>query len=75
MTIKGYVDFSGDSLTLDIIERTFKNTTDIVAHLERREWKFLGIKTRFLGKKQAIVKTFDQCGESKTLIIDNKNKK
>ena len=70
LTITGHLAYEADSLTLNITERNFKNKTDIVAHLERRQWKFLGIKTRFLGKKQAVIKTFDECGNSKTLIID-----
>lgn len=69
---KGYVEFINDSLKVVFTEKTFKNKTDAVAYWERREWKFLGIKTRFLGKKQFTAKTYDQCGESQILKIEKK---
>jgi len=68
LTIKGFVDSSGVTIT----DRQFKNKTDAVAFWERRQWKFLGIKTRFLGKKQMTAKVYDQCGESKIIKIEKK---
>jgi hypothetical protein len=72
LTIKGTVSFKNDSLKVNITERDFKNTTDNVVYWERRQWKFLGIKTRFLGKKQFTAKNFDQCGESNIVRIEKK---
>jgi len=68
LTIKGFVDSSGVTIT----DRQFTNKTDAVAYWERNQWKFLGIKTRFLGKKQMTAKVYDQCGESKTIKIEKK---
>lgn len=71
-TIKGKITFSGKDLKVEIYSREFKNKTDAVAYWERRQWNFLGIKTRFLGKKQFTSKVFDDCGESKILKIEKK---
>lgn len=68
LTIKGFVDSSGVTIT----DRKFTNKTDAVAFWERREWNFLGIKTRFLGKKQMTAKIYDECGETKTIKIEKK---
>lgn len=72
LTIKGNVTFKNDSLKVNITEREFNNKTDNVVYWERRQWKFLGIKTRFLGKKQFTAKNFDQCGESNIVKIEKK---
>ncbi|MNL86767.1 hypothetical protein D3C87_2156190 [compost metagenome] len=53
-------------------DRQFHNKSDAVAYWERREWNFLGFKTRFLGKKQFTAKVFDECGESRTMKIEKK---
>ena len=42
---------------------------DAVAFWERRQWNFLGIKTRFLGKKEMTAKIFDDCGNSTVVQI------
>lgn len=72
LTTKGTVSFDGQKLKVIVSDREFKNKTDAVAYWERREWKFLGLKTRFLGKKQFTAKVFDDCGESRILKIDKK---
>lgn len=74
LTIKGFVKYENDSLKLSITERIFNNKTDAVAYWERRQWNFLGIKTRFLGKKQFTAVNYSDCGESKTMKIEKKNK-
>ena len=68
LTIKGFVDSSGVTIT----DRKFTNKTDVVTFWERNQWRFLGIKTRFLGKKQMTAKVYDECGESKTIKIEKK---
>jgi hypothetical protein len=68
LTIKGFVDSSGVTIT----NRQFHNKTDAVAFWERRQWSFLGIKTRFLGKKQMTAKVYDECGESQIINIEKK---
>lgn len=71
-TTKGIVSFDGQKLKVIVSDREFKNKTDAVAYWERREWKFLGIKSRFLGKKQFTAKVYDECGESRMLKIEKK---
>lgn len=71
LTIKGIVNNNG---TVSITDREFHNKMDAVAYWERREWSLFGFKTRFLGKKQMTAKVFDECGESKIIKIENKNK-
>jgi len=72
MTIKGNVHYLNDNLSVNITDREFKNKTDNVVYWKRREWKFLGIKTTFLGKKEFTAKTFDQCGESLITKVEKK---
>jgi mRNA-degrading endonuclease HigB of HigAB toxin-antitoxin module len=66
LVIRGYVDSSG----VIIQNRQFKNKMDAVAYWQRRQWSFLGIKTRFLGKKEMTAKVFDDCGESRVIKIE-----
>lgn len=71
-TNKGYVEYVNDSLKVVFTEKTFNNKTDAVAYWERRQWKFLGLKTRFLGKKQFTAVNYSDCGESKVMKIEKK---
>jgi hypothetical protein len=66
LVIKGFVDSSG----VTIQDRQFKNKMNAVAYWQRRQWSFLGIKTRFLGKKEITAKVFDECGESRMIKIE-----
>ena len=70
--VKGSVSYDGDKLKVIVSDRQFENKTDAVAYWERRQWNFLGIKTRFLGKKVFTAKVFDDCGESQILKIEKK---
>lgn len=72
MTIKGNVSFDGQNLKVTVDDREFKNISEGVVYWERRKWNFLGIKTRFLGKKQFTAKTYNDCGESQILKIEKK---
>ena len=72
MTIKGDVTYKNNILKVNITDREFKNKNDNVVYWHRRQWKLLGIKTRFLGKKEFTAKTFDQCGQSQTIKIEKK---
>jgi hypothetical protein len=71
-TTKGSVVFDGKKLEVKVNDREFKNKTDAIVYQEQKEWSFLGIKTRFLGKRQFTSKMFDDCGESKILKIEKK---
>ena len=72
LIIKGYIAFEHDTLTLDITDRKFTNTSDVVSYWERNQWKLLGIKTRLFGKKKSTVIIKDKCGNTKTFVIDKK---
>ena len=69
LTIKGTINPNG---TVSITNREFHNKMDAIAYWERKEWSFLGIKTRFLGKKQMTAKVFDECGKSQVIVINKK---
>lgn len=71
-TTKGIVSFDGQKLKVVVNDRQFNNKSDAVAYWERREWSFLGIKSRFLGKKQFTSKVFDECGDSWIMKIEKK---
>lgn len=72
MTVTGIASFDGQKLKVVVNDRQFSNKSDAVAYWERREWSFLGFKTRFLGKKQFTSKLFDDCGESRIMKIEKK---
>lgn len=72
LTIKGSVYFDGQKLKVIVDKRGFENNSDAVAYWQRREWKFLGIKTRLFGKKEFTSQQFDDCGESITMKIEKK---
>ena len=72
MTTKGTVSFDGQKLKVTVNDREFKNKSDGVAYWQRRQWNFLGIKTRFLGKKEFTATQFDECGESRVMRIEKK---
>lgn len=70
LTIKGFVKFDGQKLKVVFTEKEFNNKSDAVAYWERREWKFLGIKTRLFGRKEFTAVNYNECGESKTMKIE-----
>jgi hypothetical protein len=72
MTTKGIISFKNNKLTWTVVDRTFENKSDAVAYWQRRQWKFLGIKTRLWGKKEFTSKSFDECGESRVMKIEKK---
>ena len=72
LTTKGSIIFDGSKLKVLVNDREFKNKSDAVVYRERRQWSFLGIKSRFLGKRQFTAVNFDECGEAKVLKIEKK---
>ncbi len=74
LVVRGIVRFENDSLVLDLTDRQFNNTTDVITHWERNQWKLLGIPTRLFGRKKVTVTIRDDCGKSKTFVIDTKSK-
>ena len=73
-TNKGFIEYKNDSLKVIFTEKTFNNKTDAVAYWERRQWSFLGIKTRFLGKKQFTAKMYSDCGDPTVMKIEKLKK-
>lgn len=69
-TTKGNVVFDGKKLTVEINSQEHKNTSESVAYWERKQWSFLGFKTRFLGKVQMTAKQFDNCGKSTVTRVE-----
>lgn len=72
-TTKGAVLFDGTSLKVIVSDREHHNKSAAVGYWERKQWSFLGIKSRLFGKKQVTSVTYDECGESKTMNITIKN--
>lgn len=72
LKIKGNIRFENSRIFVEINEREFKNKTTVIGYWERRQWKFLGIKTRIFGKIQATAKVIDECGQSEIITINKK---
>ncbi|MBF4484442.1 hypothetical protein [Flavobacterium sp. CSZ] len=71
-TTKGIISYENNKLKWRVLDRQFNNKSDGVLYWERRQWKFLGIKTRLFGKKEFTSKNFDDCGESRIMKIEKK---
>lgn len=67
--IKGSILYNNNTLSLKIKEKEYNNKINGVLYTQRKEWEFLGFKTRFLGKKEITAKVFDPCGNSQILQI------
>lgn len=72
MTVEGNIEYKNNKLSVNVTNREFKNKSDGIVYWQRREWKLLFFKTRFLGKKEFTSKQYDQCGESKVMKIEKK---
>lgn len=72
MTVEGNVEYKNNKLSVNVTNREFKNKSDGIVYWQRRQWKLLFFKTRFLGKKEFTSKQYDQCGESKVMKIEKK---
>lgn len=69
LNIQGKLIYDGTNLNVAIYNREFKNKTNAVVYWQRKQWKFLGFKTRIFGKKEFTAKVFDDCGKSNILTI------
>jgi len=67
--VKGKILFDGQKLSFQINSKEVKNKSTTVVHQERKQWKLLGIKTRIFGKRQLTSKTYNECGDSKTELL------
>lgn len=72
LIIKGYVLFEGDSLSLNITDREFKNKSDVISYWQRNQKNLF---TRMFGKKETTIIIKDDCGNTETFIIETKKKK
>lgn len=70
LVIKGFIQYKNDTLRNVITKRVFKNTSNSVVYWQRKKWSILGIKTRFLGKKEFIAKNYNDCGTIETIKIE-----
>lgn len=75
LVVEGYVVYEGDSLKLNITSREFKNKSDIITYWQRKQWSFLGIKSRIFGKKKTTLIIKDACGNTETFVINSAKKK
>lgn len=70
LSINGVVKYDKNILSFDLIDKEFKNKTDVVVFTERKQWKFLFIKSKLFGKKYSTAKVFNNCGESYTTDVN-----
>lgn len=57
---------------IEVLDRQYTDTINQVSHWERKQWRFLFIKSRLFGKKVAKVTLFNKCGDVKTITINKK---
>jgi len=60
---------------LIITNISYTNDIDYIAYWKRRQWKFLGIKTRLFGKKLGELEVSSECGNIELHQIDIIKKK
>lgn len=72
MQEEGEVVFMNDTLLHKVTKRTFQNNYTAIGYMQRRQWNFLGIKTRIFGKLEATAVVKNDCGETKTISIEKK---
>ena len=67
--ISGTFNYKDGISSISINDRQFNDTINYIYHWERKQWKFLFIKSRLFGKKQLKDTVISNCGNVKTLII------
>lgn len=73
--IEGMVTTKDPRTSLSVTSIQYNNSFSYVAYWERRQWKFLGIKSKLFGKKQGELKISSACGKSTVKEIDIIKKK
>jgi len=69
---KAKLIFENKNAFVEVLERKYTDTLIHISTRERQKWKLFGIiNTMFLGKKITKIEIFNDCGVSKTTIIDN----
>lgn len=65
--------FKDGKSSFEVLERQYNDTINYVSYWERKQWKFLFIRSRLFGKKIAKVEIFNACNNTKvkTIVIDN----
>lgn len=69
---KGNFTYENGSASLNITNREFNDTIQILKYKERRPWKLLFFKTRLFGKLVSKDTVLSNCGNIKTTIINLK---
>lgn len=62
--VQGLVNNKNEVPILQFTKLDYNNTVEYLIYQQRRKWKFLFIKSRFLGKKENKLETISKCGES-----------
>jgi hypothetical protein len=70
--IQGRVEINLDVPNIIIEEKHYLNKSTYIAHIKRRSYKVLGIKTRILGKRYVELTTISDCGEETVKVINIK---
>lgn len=73
LKISGYLHYDKDSLKLSVHSRKVAIQGDAARWMERKKWRFLFIKSNFLGKWQLKNKVFTDCGEIQITNMKNEN--
>lgn len=69
--IRGEFAFDGQSYEINLLEKKYTDTLTHVSSWERKKHRWLfGIKTGLFGKKVGKLTLFNNCGESKIIILD-----
>lgn len=63
-SINGFIDNTDSIPSLYFTGLYYDNKIEYIIYEQRKEWNFLFIRSRFLGKKETQLHTFSKCGES-----------
>jgi len=63
--VKGLVHITPIAPIIQITELQYSNTIEYIVYLNRREWKFLFVRSKFLGKKYVDIDVIQECGTAK----------
>lgn len=63
-TLSGLVNNKNEVPILQFTKLGYDNTVEALIYEQRKEWRFLFIHSRFLGKKYHELSTFSKCGTS-----------
>ncbi len=68
--VGGFVKVKDDNCSLVFTKFQYNNELSEVYYQERKEWKLLFFKTRFLGKRELSVERVSKCGDTEYKTIN-----